>query len=202
MRIIDTHCHLIYRNRLRYPWLASVPALNRDYTLDDYLPQAQSAGITDILHMEVDVADDDMEAETDLITSLSTRVIGAVAACRPESPQFPAYLDSVAANPKVRGLRRVLHVQPDGLSQTQIFAGNLRRLTEHALPFALCVLAHQLPIATDLVRACDRVQFVLDHCGNPPIKDGDLGSWRTYLCGLAALPNVACKLSGIVTNAD
>jgi predicted TIM-barrel fold metal-dependent hydrolase len=202
MKIVDTHCHLIYRDRLSYPWLASVPALDRDFTLADYLPQARAAGITDVLHMEVDVAESDMEAETAFASGLDGAVVGLIAACRPEYPDFPAYLDRVAANHKVRGLRRVLHVQPDGLAEAPIFAENVRRLAVHGLTFDLCVLPRQLPVAIALARRCPEVQFVLDHCGNPNIKDRDLDPWREHVSTIAALPNVACKLSGIVTNAD
>ena len=63
MQIVDTHCHLIYRDRLRYPWLAADPLLNRDCTVEDYLPQARAAGITEVLHMEVAVDPADIEAE-------------------------------------------------------------------------------------------------------------------------------------------
>ena len=202
MKIIDTHCHLIYRDRLRYPWLSSVPALNRDFTLADYLPQARAAGITEILHMEVDVAEADMEAETTFASALGNGVIGVIAACRPESADFPAYLEKVAAQPQVKGLRRVLHTQPDSLAALPVFSENLRRLADRGLAFDLCVLARQLPAATELARRCAAVQFLLDHCGNPNIKDREVDPWRDHIRAIAALPNVACKLSGIVTNAS
>jgi predicted TIM-barrel fold metal-dependent hydrolase len=73
MRIVDTHCHLVYPDRLRYPWLDSVPALNRPFSLETYLRQARQVGITDTIHMEVDVALPDMEAETTLVTRVSLR---------------------------------------------------------------------------------------------------------------------------------
>jgi len=55
-KIIDTHLHLIYRGRLRYPWLAGIAALNRDFAYETYALEAQRCGVTDALHMEVDVA--------------------------------------------------------------------------------------------------------------------------------------------------
>ena len=201
MKVIDTHCHLIYRDRLRYPWLASVPALNRDLTLADYLPQARAAGITAVLHMEVDVAEADMEAETAFASALSD-ITGVIAPCRPEHPDFVAYVERLVANPKVRGLRRVLHVQPDSVAQAPIFAERLRILAAHRLTFDFCVLARQIPLAIAIARQCPDVQFVLDHCGNPNIKDREMDPWLGHIRSIAALPNVACKLSGIVTNAS
>lgn len=196
--ILDTHLHLIYQNRLHYPWLADVPPLNRDFRLEEYLAQANSLGIETVLHMEVDVAETDQLAETGFVTGLGAPVIGAIASCRPESSDFAAMLESLAANPKVRGLRRILHTSPDALSQTPLFAENLRRLTGYDLSFDLCVLARQLPIATSLVRSCPDVRFVLDHCGVPDIVGRAFDPWRDGITAIAQLPNIVCKISGIV----
>jgi len=199
---IDTHCHLIYLQRLRYPWLHQVPPLNQDFMLEDYLAPARAAGITDVVYMEVDVDESQMEAEIAFASGLGENLKGVVAACRPESTGFAAYLERIATNPRVKGVRRVLHTQPDALSQQKRFATNLRRLAQHGLSFDLCVRSDQLPIARQLVQQCPDVQFVLDHCGNPDLRSGKLDAWRADMQALAVLPNVACKMSGIMTQAD
>ncbi len=202
MRIVDTHCHLIYRDRLRYPWLEAVPLLNRDFRIDEYLPQARAAGITDILHMEVDVAEGDIEAEAAFTAGLGRGIRGTIAGCRPELPGFAAQLERLAATPGVKGLRRILHTQPDELGQSALFAANIARLAGTGLTFDFCVLPRQIPTALALARACPEVQFVLDHCGVPDVKGKSFDPWRTNLRAIASLPNVACKLSGIVAYAD
>ena len=201
-RRIDTHCHLVYRQRLDYPWLSEVPPLDRDFLLEDYLPQARAAGVTDCVFVEVDVHESQMEQEAAFAGSLGGPIVGVVAACRPESAVFPAYLERIAASPLVKGLRRVLHTQPDALSQQARFAVNLRRIAAHGLSFDLCVRAPQLPLARSLAQKCPDVQFVLDHCGNPDLRSGKLSRWRAEIRALAALPNVACKLSGVMTQMD
>jgi L-fuconolactonase len=66
-----------------------------------------------------------------------------------------------------------------------------------------CAVTHaQLPALTDLVARCDAVTFVLDHLGKPDVAGGRLDPWRADLARLAKLPNVACKLSGLATEAD
>ncbi len=202
MRIVDTHCHLIYRDELSYPWLADLPALDKNFHLTDYWPQAKAAGITDVVHMEVDVADADMEAETDFIGGLGKPLAALIASCRPEEDGFADYVERSAAKPGVRGFRRVLHTQPDELGTRPIFAENLKRLARHNLSFDLCVLARQLPIAADIARKCPDVQFIVDHCGVPNVKDQALDPWREDMRALAALPNVACKISGIIAYGD
>jgi len=202
LHIVDTHLHLVYQDRLRYPWLEGAPALNRDFTLDDYLAEAEAAGITQMLHMEVDVAEADMEAETAFVTSLGRGVVGAIAACRPEHEDFPALLERYAANDRVKGLRRILHTSPDELGRRPIFAQNLRRLAPLGLSFDLCVLPSQLAIAAELASAAPDVQFVLDHCGVPNVRDRALDPWRAGITALAERPNVAAKISGVIAYGD
>jgi predicted TIM-barrel fold metal-dependent hydrolase len=200
--IIDTHLHLIHLDRFSYPWLAEVPPLNRAFTLETYRPQAEAAGITQSIHMEVDVAESDQMRETDFVTALGGSVVAAIASCRPESRDFPARLEKLLQNPKVKGLRRILHTSPDELSRAPLFTENLKRLAGHRLSFDLCVLARQLPLALRIARACPEVQFILDHCGVPAVKDRALDPWRADIKALAAEPNVACKVSGVVAYAD
>jgi L-fuconolactonase len=75
-------------------------------------------------------------------------------------------------------------------------------LSELGLVFDACVTHAQLPALTDLVARCDAVTFVLDHLGKPDVAGGRLDPWRADLARLAKLPNVACKLSGLATEAD
>lgn len=201
MRIVDTHCHLVYLDRLSYPWLDSAPALNRSFTIEDYAPLARRAGITDTIHMEVDVAEADMAAETDLVTGLDG-IAAAIAACRPEHAGFPAYVEQAAANQKLKGFRRVLHTEPDDLAAAPGFAENVASLAAYGLTFDLCALPRQLPVVAGLVRRCPDVQFILDHCGIPNVKEHELQPWRDHIAAIAAQPNVACKISGVVAYAD
>jgi predicted TIM-barrel fold metal-dependent hydrolase len=202
LRIVDTHLHLVYPDRFHYPWLADVPAIRRPFTVEDYWREAEPLGIDAALHMEVDVAPEDRERETRFVAGdLHPRLVGAVAAARPEEDGFPAELERLAAVAGVRGVRRILHTQPDELSQAPRFAENLRRLATVGLSFDLCVLARQLPIGRDLAARCPEVRFVLDHCGVPDVAGGGLDPWRAGIRRMAELPNVAAKVSGIVAYA-
>ena len=199
--IVDTHLHLIYRDRLSYPWLARVPSLDADFTQETYAREARRLGIVAALHMEVDVAESDIALETATVEGLAAEegslLVGAIASCRPESPDFPAYLDAVRANPFVRGFRRVLHVVPDEVSEGALFRENLRRLAGTGLNFDLCVLPHQIEKAVALADLAPDVSFVLDHCGVPDIKGGGFDVWKGPVAEIARRPNVTVKLSGI-----
>ena len=201
MRIVDTHLHLVYPDKFSYPWLADAPAINRPWTVESYFAEAENLGIEAALHMEVDVAESDMEKETDFMLGVHPKVIGAIAACRPEHADFPAHLERLAARPGVKGLRRILHQAPDALSQTPMFDEHLRRVGAAGLVFDLCLRADQLPIGTAHAKAAPQTQFVLDHCGVPDVAGKGLDPWRAYITEMAALPNVAAKVSGVVAYA-
>lgn len=198
--IFDSHLHLVDRAKLSYPWLDSVPALNRDWSYDDYEVIARRVGITDVLHMEVDVAEADIAAETAFVAGLMQRpnslIRGAISAARPEAAGFAAWLERVDRG-VVKGLRRALHVVPDAVSQAPLFRQNIALLGAVGLPFDIVMLARQLPLARELADACPNTVFVLDHCGVPDIAGGSFAPWADDVAALALRPNMTIKLSGI-----
>ena len=204
--LTDCHLHLIDRSKLSYPWLETVGALNHDHLYETYAREARRAGISRCLHMEVDVAPHDIGRETAMIEALARRpeslIAGAISACRPEEADFPAFLDHIRANPFVRGLRRVLHVMPDDLSETPLFRDNIRLLSGIGLTFDLCTLPHQITRAIALADLAPEVTFILDHCGVPAIASGAHDSWARGIADIARRPNVIVKISGIIAYAD
>jgi predicted TIM-barrel fold metal-dependent hydrolase len=204
--IVDTHLHLIDKTALRYPWLSGVPALDRDFSQDEYATEARRAGIELALHMEVDVDPADIEAETAHTERLSKKpgslVRGAIVSCRPEEQNFAAWLDKAKADRFVKGFRRVLHVMPDEVSEGALFRENIRRIAGSGLTFDLCVLPRQMSQAIALVDLAPDVQFVLDHCGVPDIKGKAEHPWREQIAEIARRPNVVGKISGVVAYAD
>ena len=202
--ILDTHLHIIDRESLRYPWLAGVPALDRDFPYEDYAREAQRGGISATLHMEVDVDPAQIEAETCYVAGKAAAgglLRGCIASCRPEEEGFAAALERALDDPFVKGFRRVLHVVPDTLSESARFRENVGRLTGTGRTFDLCVLPRQMPQAMALVDAAPGVRFVLDHCGLPDIAGGTFAPWRDGITAMARRPNVMAKISGVVAYA-
>ncbi len=206
MQIIDTHLHIIDRRALRYGWLKNFPALDRDFLSSQYHVEARRCGIGGALHMEVDVDEADIVAETAYIRRLAgeagSLIRGVISACRPERADFPAFLETQLADPFVRGFRRVLHVAPDDMSEGAQFRANIARLKNSDRPFDLCVLPGQIAKVAALADLCPNVQFILDHCGAPAVKDRVEHPWREDIAEIAKRPNVAVKISGVLAYAD
>ncbi|HEV2438331.1 MAG TPA: amidohydrolase [Verrucomicrobiae bacterium] len=204
MKRIDTHQHLWDLRQFPCSWCAGIPALNRSFLLDDYRTAAKDTGIDKTVFVECDVDEPHAVAEAQHVQKLAENnplIAGIVAAARLERTDFPAQLEALLNLSRLRGIRRVLHVVPDAVSQPALFAENVRRLAAHHLTFDLCVLARQLPLGIALAKKCPDVQFVLDHCGVPEVKGKAFDPWRAHIKQLGMLPNVACKISGLVAYA-
>jgi L-fuconolactonase len=112
-------------------------------------------------------------------------------------------LEKLAAHGLTRGIRRLLQDEPDDAFCLQPgFVEGVQLLARFDLSFDICVYHRQLAGALELVRRCPEVRFVADHAGKPGIRAGLMEPWRTHIAELAALPNVWCKLSGLITEAD
>jgi predicted TIM-barrel fold metal-dependent hydrolase len=202
---IDTHQHLLAPARFGYAWTAGFPSLCGDrFQLADYKRAAARCNIVGSVFMEVDVDEGQAAAEAEHFCALAAEsfynLLGVVASGRPEHADFPAHLERIA-HPILKGLRRVLHTQPDAVSCSTLFRANLNHLASLGLSFDLCVLARQLPLAADLADACPGLTFILDHAGLPPLTAAPaaFAVWREDLLALSRRPNVHAKLSGLVT---
>lgn len=205
--IIDTHQHLWDLSKQSYSWCAGIPALNRSFVMSDYLSAAAGLNVVASVHVEADVDEPDMARETrwllEQVRDPANPLKALVIQARPENDDFSKYLEQFAGEDAIKGIRRVLHTQPDEQSQSAKFRENLRKLPAMNYTFDLCVLARQLPVAIELVKSCPSVSFILDHCGVPDVKGQALDPWHAHISELAKLPNViACKISGLVAYAD
>lgn len=205
MHRIDTHLHLIYPERFSYDWTAGFPALaGQAFRVEEFRAAADQSAISEAIFMEVDVPNNESNAEAAYFCSLAedpaNRISGVIAACRPEYENFDAQLEATA-HPRLVGYRRVLHTQPDELSTTPLFRENVARIGKANLTFDLCLLPRQLAAGAALIDACPDTRFILDHCGVPDIASGDLTFWRDQLREISKRPNIACKISGIIAYA-
>jgi predicted TIM-barrel fold metal-dependent hydrolase len=205
-KIVDAHQHLWDLDLFHYAWLKDLPVLNRSFRMNDYCDATTGLGIEKSVHLEADVDEPFMVEETKHVLRLADRsdnpLEGVVACGRPESKEFKTYLERILGHAKLKGIRRILHTQPDDLGQSETFIENVNSLAGYGLSFDLCVLARQLPLAIRLVSRCPEVTLILDHCGVPQVREKILDPWRANIHAIAKFPNVFCKISGLVAYAD
>jgi len=201
--LLDTHQHLVYREKASYGWTKDIPLLaEENFILDDYKTLTEGLDIGGTLFMETGVDDPDYQQETRFVKSLADNsdngMIGLISSIRPESDEaFETWLEETIEMGVV-GYRRILHVMPDDTSQSDIFRKNVRKIGVSGKTFDICFLPGQLPIACKLAKACENTKLILNHCGVPDIAGDGLDPWRQDIKALAQIPNVICKLSGLM----
>jgi predicted TIM-barrel fold metal-dependent hydrolase len=201
--LLDTHQHLVYREKASYGWTKDIPPLAEgNFTLDDYKTLTEGLGIGGTLFMETGVDEPDYQQETRFVKSLADNfdngMIGLISSIRPESDEaFENWLEETIEMGVV-GYRRILHVMPDDTSQSDIFTNNVRKIGISGKTFDICFLPGQLPVACELAKACENTKLILNHCGVPDIAGNGLDPWRQDIKALAQIPNVICKLSGLM----
>lgn len=204
--LIDTHQHLWDPTRFRSSWMDSLPSIRHRSLIEEYRAATAGYDIAATVYVDTDVDAQDLAAEVTMIFCLAddpaNRIAGIVAGAKMETADPLRHLALFFGHPKFKGVRRVLHTQPDALFSDLRFVTNVGQLADRRLSFDLCVAERQLPAALELVQRCPGVSFILDHCGGPNIRARQPESWRQGLRALAAQPNVTCKISGIVASAD
>jgi L-fuconolactonase len=206
--IIDAHLHLWDPQQMRIPWLDGSDLLDRPYTLADYRTQTQGLDIEALVYLQVDVDPAYALVEARHIARLAAEEprLQAIVAWAPleHGARARSFLDElVAVDPRVKGVRRILQGEPDpAFCLRPDFVRGVELLGEYGLSFDICINHTQLASAVELVRRCPQISFMLDHIAKPDIRGARLDPWRAQMQELAALPNVVCKISGVVTEAD
>ncbi len=205
--IIDTHLHLWDLGRLRYPWLDSVPQLNRNHLIEDYRRACGPVQVSKMVFLQCECDSSQFQQEADWVTEVSKqdpRIRGIVSwAPLEKGHDATADLTRLAANPLIKGIRRIIQFEADQeFCLKPDFVRGVQSLARHNLSFDLCINHRQLANTLKLVRLCPNVRFIMDHIAKPDIKAGLLDPWRAEMKELSRLPNVWCKLSGLVTEAD
>lgn len=206
--IIDTHLHLWDPGYLRYPWLDNIPLLNQPYLLADYNRACGPVQVEKMVFLQCEVDFAQFREEAAWITSLAQqdpRIAGMVP-WAPLEKGDAAQADVeqlLAANPLIKGVRRIIQFEQDPEFCLQPgFVRGVQLLAAYNLSFDICISHHQLANTIKFVAQCPNVQFILDHIGKPDIKAQLFDPWRAEIKLLAGFPNVWCKISGLVTEAD
>ncbi len=207
--IVDAHVHLWDPARFPIPWLAGNAVLDRPYGAADFREHAAGLPVEAMVYVQVEVDPSFalIEARWAVDQARSDPRLQSVVPWAPveRGDRVRAYLDALLeiGAGLIHGVRRNIQDEPDpAFCLESDFLRGLRVLPDYDLSFDVCARHHQLPSVIEMVRACPETRFILDHLGKPPIQSGALDPWRGHLADLAAFPNVSCKLSGLVTEAD
>jgi L-fuconolactonase len=203
MNFIDSHVHFWDQSSMPYSWLHEVPTIASAHTPETLTGEAGEDQPDKIVFVECGAPWLEEVKWVEALATKERRIAAIVAHVRMNAgAQTSADISKLRQHPLVRSVRQNFeHEALDFCIRPEFIAG-INQLPPASLSFDLCCKHPQLPSVIELVRRCPGVSFILDHAGKPGIRAGLLDPWREHIRILATLPNVVCKFSGLVTEAD
>ena len=199
---IDSHHHLWRYSTAEYGWIdESMAELRRDFVTTDLERELAAANVDGTVVVQARQS----EEETQWLLSLARetqRILGVVGWAEIAAKDFTKRMDQLAKEPRLVGLRHVVQAEPDGFLDGAAFNQGIRAMDGTGLVYDILIYERQLEEATRFVDRHPEQPFVLDHIAKPKIAACELEPWQKRIVELARRPNVCCKISGMVTEAN
>jgi len=199
---IDAHQHFWQFNPQRDAWITDeMSVLKRNFLPEDLqllLKQYQFDGC-------VVVQADTSEIETEFLLDLAKKnpfvkgVVGWLDLC---DDSIHDRLEYFSTHTNLKGLRHIVQAEPYGFMLRKDFQRGISALENYDLTYDILIYPHQLEEAIEMVGTFPKQKFILDHCAKPYIKDEKITTWKKDIETLASFENVACKVSGLTTEAN
>ena len=204
--ITDAHVHFWDPARLDYRWLRNSPIGGAKLPAD-YWKAATGFRVEKLVFVQAECRRDQSRSEAAWVEKLAQDEprIAAMVAFAPmdDEKALALALEGFSHRPRVKGIRHLIQSEPDvEFCLRPQFVAGVKRLANSNLVFEVGARDEQLPAVAKLVERCPDVSFVLNHLGNPRIREGAFTPWDQNVRRLAALPNIGCKVSGAATKAD
>ena len=202
MHRIDAHQHFWKYDSGQYGWISdNMSVIRRDFLPEHLASEMKLAGIDGSIAVQAAGP-----GETEWLLELAKDrdfILGVVGWTPLTDPLVGDAVGRLAQNPKLRGLRHVVQDEPDpNYILRDDFNAGVRKVTEAGLVYDILIFERHLPPAIQFVDRHPNQIFVLDHIAKPSIKAGEISPWRENIRELAKRPNIYCKISGMVTEAD
>ena len=204
--VIDAHHHFWDPETADYPWMTgSHEPLRRAFGPSDLTPLLEAVGVTATIVVQARQELDETHSLLEMAAAAPwvSGVVGWVDITSADVAKTIAGIREGEHGSRLVGIRHLVHDEPDPewLLRGDVLRG-LSAVADSGLVYDLLVRARELPAATEVARRLPGLRLVLDHLAKPPISTRQTEPWATAVREIALLPNVACKLSGLVTEAD
>ena len=201
---IDSHQHFWIYGHNDYPWMdnEALLALRADHLPPDLLCHLNNAGLDGSVVVQVRQTLEENRWMLELADAHDhvRGVVGWVDLC---ADDVDAQLEPYASHPRFCGIRHIVQDEPDDdYMLAPDFQRGIGRLQAHGMTYDVLVFPKQLPAAIGLVQTFPEQPFVLDHIAKPLVKDAIIDPWAEQIRKLASYPNITCKVSGMITEAD
>ncbi|WP_160717951.1 amidohydrolase family protein [Chitinophaga solisilvae] len=201
--MLDAHQHFWQYNPIRDAWIDdSMPVIRKDFFPEHLEPVLAENGMEGCVAVQADQS----EAETAFLLELADRhafIRGVVGWTDLRAADVEERLAAYAQHPKLKGFRHIVQAEPDtDFLLREDFCRGIRALAKFNFSYDILVYPKQLAATAVFVKQFPEHRLVIDHMAKPDFKTGDITAWAAHMREIAASPNVYCKLSGLVTEAN
>ena len=201
--VVDAHQHFWDLTRLEYSWMSpDLKALLRNYLPAELKPLLDAAGVKRTVIVQAHQSLDEARWLLEL-AEVNDFVAGVVAWADLAGSSLGRDLDELQRHEKFKGVRHQIHDEPDEawMLRPDVIAG-LQELERRDIPYDLLLRPQHLKYVPELRDKCPRLKLVIDHIAKPLIVSGKMDGWAQDIEQVSKLPNLWCKLSGMITEAD
>jgi len=201
--IVDAHQHFWRYDPRAYAWIDDrMDALKRDFLPLDLVPHLEQAGVDATIAVQTRHTVEETEWLLEL-AGAHPFIAGVVGWVDLQADDVEATIARMSAHSALAGIRHIVQSEADdGFLLGSAFGRGIAALGPAGLAYDILIYPRHLAVAADFVARYPSQTFVLDHLAKPEIRRGAMDEWANDLRRLAAAPNVWCKLSGLVTEAD
>jgi L-fuconolactonase len=200
---IDAHQHFWDITRLDYPWMPPGDSiLRRNYLPEDLLPILEQHNFDGSVVVQANVVLEETWWLLDLAAA-SDKIKGVIAWVDLTDPQLGTTLDRCGKHRKFKGVRHIVHDEPDvrWLLRPDVIGG-LRELASRDIPYDLLLRPPHLPFIPELAEKVPGLRMVIDHIAKPLIASHVMEPWARDMETVSKIPGMHCKVSGMITEAD
>ena len=200
---LDSHQHFWKYNPVRDQWITDEMAvIRRDFLPEDLFPELRANQIDGCIAVQADQSED----ETQFLLNLARQnsfISGVVGWIDLRAENVSECLAVLSRNKKLRGFRHIVQAERDDCFMLRDdFVRGIGSLSQFGFTYDILIYPRQLPAAIELVARYPHQSFVIDHLAKPEVKARRTEPWAQHIREIATNPNVYCKVSGFITEAD
>jgi L-fuconolactonase len=200
---IDSHVHFWKYHPVKEAWITDdMKVIQRDFLPNDITPSLQANAIEGCIAVQADQS----EIETHFLLQLADEnefVKGVVGWIDFKTPNLEERLNYFSQFRKLKGFRHIVEAESDAeFLLNADFCNGIGKLAKYNFKYDILVSSEQLKTVPAFVEKIPKQLFIIDHLAKPNIKNADFFIWEKEIKAIAAYPNVHCKVSGLVTQAD
>jgi L-fuconolactonase len=203
MKKIDSHQHFWKYHPVKDAWITDdMNVIQRDFLPADLLPFLQENDIDGCIAVQADQS----EKETHFLLELANEnnfIKGVVGWIDLRGENITSRLNYFSQFKKLKGFRHIVQAESDeNFLLREDFCNGIAQLEKYNFTYDILILPKHLAVAFEFVKKFPNQKFVIDHLAKPNFKQSDFSDWEKGIRQIAACPNVFCKVSGLVTEAD